>query len=120
MFATNRVMGKRGKGKRGNGEEGNREIGEEGKRGRGEEAASRFPFYPLNIHGKPFSIAHKLLVGIVTWNQSQYLFERVGNQWTCRISLPPGKYQYKFIVDGNWLIDPSNPAVVRDQRGIEN
>jgi beta-lactamase regulating signal transducer with metallopeptidase domain len=54
------------------------------------------------------------------WNQSQYLFERVGNEWMCRISLPPGKYQYKFIVDGNWLIDPSNPTVVQDQRGIEN
>ena len=54
------------------------------------------------------------------WNQSQYLFERVGNEWTCKISLPPGKYQYKFIVDGNWLVDPSNPTVVRDDRGLEN
>lgn len=54
------------------------------------------------------------------WNQSQYLFERVGNEWTCRISLPPGKYQYKFIVDGNWLVDPGNPTVVRDERGIPN
>ena len=41
------------------------------------------------------------------WNQSQYLFERVGNEWTCRVTLPPGKYQYKFIVDGNWIVDPS-------------
>lgn len=54
------------------------------------------------------------------WNQSQYLFERVGDEWVCRINLPPGKYQYKFIVDGNWLVDPRNPKVVRDDRGIEN
>jgi beta-lactamase regulating signal transducer with metallopeptidase domain len=54
------------------------------------------------------------------WNQSQYLFERVGNEWICRISLPPGKYQYKFIVDGNWLVDPRNPTVVHDERGFEN
>ncbi len=54
------------------------------------------------------------------WNQSQYLFERTGNEWVCRISLPPGKYHYKFIVDGNWLVDPSNPTVVHDERGFEN
>jgi beta-lactamase regulating signal transducer with metallopeptidase domain len=54
------------------------------------------------------------------WNQSQYLFERVGNEWICRVSLPPGKYQYKFIVDGNWLVDPLNPVVVHDERDIEN
>jgi hypothetical protein len=54
------------------------------------------------------------------WNQSQYLFERVGNEWICRISLPRGKYQYKFIVDGNWLVDPDNPVSVRDRRGFEN
>ncbi len=54
------------------------------------------------------------------WNQSQYLFERVGNEWICRLSLPAGKYQYKFIVDGNWLVDPTNPTVVRDEREFEN
>ncbi len=54
------------------------------------------------------------------WNQSQYLFARNGGQWVCRINLPPGKYQYKFIVDGNWLVDPNNPIVVHDRRGFEN
>jgi hypothetical protein len=54
------------------------------------------------------------------WNQSQYLFERVGDEWICKLALPPGKYQYKFIVDGNWLVDPTNPTVVRDRRGFEN
>lgn len=54
------------------------------------------------------------------WNQSQYLFERAGNEWICRITLPPGTYQYKFIVDGDWLVDPRNVTVVHDERGIEN
>ena len=54
------------------------------------------------------------------WNQSQYLFERVGNEWICKLPLPAGTYQYKFIVDGNWLVDPSNPTIVRDRRGFEN
>jgi beta-lactamase regulating signal transducer with metallopeptidase domain len=54
------------------------------------------------------------------WNQSQFLFTRVDGEWICRINLPPGKYEYKFIVDGNWLVDPGNPKTKNDERGNEN
>lgn len=54
------------------------------------------------------------------WNQSQLLFARVGGEWICRINLPPGKYEYKFIVDGNWLTDPRNSKITHDDRGNEN
>jgi beta-lactamase regulating signal transducer with metallopeptidase domain len=54
------------------------------------------------------------------WNQSQFLFAREGGEWVCRVNLPAGTYQYKFIVDGDWLTDPSNPRSVYDRRGIEN
>jgi hypothetical protein len=54
------------------------------------------------------------------WNQSQFLFSKEGSGWVCRVNLPAGVYQYKFIVDGNWLIDPNNPKIVHDERGNEN
>jgi beta-lactamase regulating signal transducer with metallopeptidase domain len=54
------------------------------------------------------------------WNQSQFLFTKVDGEWICRINLPPGKYEYKFIVDGNWLVDPRNPETKYDERGNEN
>lgn len=54
------------------------------------------------------------------WNQSQFLFTRVDGEWICKINLPPGKYEYKFIVDGNWLVDPRNPRTTNDERGNEN
>lgn len=54
------------------------------------------------------------------WNQSQFLFARQGDGWECRVNLPPGTHQYKFIVDGNWLTDPSNPKMVHDERGFLN
>lgn len=54
------------------------------------------------------------------WNQSQFLFAKEGGDWVCRVDLPAGTYQYKFIVDGNWLTDPNNPKVVHDVRGFEN
>jgi hypothetical protein len=54
------------------------------------------------------------------WNQSQLVFGREGNDWVCRIDLDPGVYQYKFIVDGDWLLDPSNPDTVEDEAGNVN
>jgi hypothetical protein len=54
------------------------------------------------------------------WNQSQFLFAREGDAWVCRIDLDPGVYQYKFIVDGDWLLDPSNPDTAEDEAGNVN
>jgi len=34
------------------------------------------------------------------------MFQRNGNgQWEKRVTLSPGRYEYKFIVDGEWLHD---------------
>jgi hypothetical protein len=54
------------------------------------------------------------------WNQSQYIFGREGDVWVCRIDLEPGKHAYKFIVDGNWLLDPDNPTTEDDDYGVKN
>jgi hypothetical protein len=54
------------------------------------------------------------------WNQSQLLFAREGDEWVCRLDLDPGVYQYKFIVDGDWLLDPSNPDTAEDEAGNVN
>jgi Glycogen recognition site of AMP-activated protein kinase/Domain of unknown function (DUF3471) len=54
------------------------------------------------------------------WNQSQLLFGREGDGWACRLDLDPGVYTYKFVVDGNWLLDPSNPSTQEDEAGNVN
>lgn len=54
------------------------------------------------------------------WNQSQLLFGREGDEWVCRVELDPGVYQYKFVVDGDWLLDPSNPDTAEDEAGNVN
>ena len=54
------------------------------------------------------------------WNQSQFVFGREGDEWVCRIDLEPGKHAYKFIVDGNWILDPANPATEEDAAGNVN
>jgi 1,4-alpha-glucan branching enzyme len=40
--------------------------------------------------------------------------------WTTSIVLSPGKYLYKFVVDGTWMEDPENPDTVADPYGGNN
>lgn len=54
------------------------------------------------------------------WNAMHTLMMREGEDWLCAITLPPGKYRYKFVVEGKWIVDPGNPNVEKDNEGNEN
>jgi len=43
------------------------------------------------------------------WNTGELFMEKVKDGWQIAYVLPAGNYEYKFIVDGNWIIDPANP-----------
>lgn len=43
------------------------------------------------------------------WNTGELFMEKVKDGWQLAYVLGPGNYQYKFIVDGKWMIDPANP-----------
>ncbi|MEQ8821974.1 MAG: alpha-amylase family glycosyl hydrolase [Sumerlaeia bacterium] len=34
--------------------------------------------------------------------------------YTATLSLPAGDYPYKFVVDGNWIMDPDNPNTISE------
>jgi chromosome partitioning protein len=40
--------------------------------------------------------------------------------WRVKLALTPGRYQYKYIVDGQWKIDPNNDDVITDEAGVRN
>ncbi|MFO7554788.1 MAG: isoamylase early set domain-containing protein [Desulfobacterales bacterium] len=43
------------------------------------------------------------------WNPKTHPMKRDGNgTWTRNVIIPPGKYEYKFMVDGQWKEDPQN------------
>jgi chromosome partitioning protein len=50
------------------------------------------------------------------------LIESEGTQrvWTKILQLPPGTYQYRYVVDGQWREDPENPQVVSSTAGGRN
>jgi 1,4-alpha-glucan branching enzyme len=41
-------------------------------------------------------------------------------RWEKRITLSPGRYQYKFLVDGKWIHDPVARANVPNDLGTLN
>jgi hypothetical protein len=54
------------------------------------------------------------------WDQQGYSMMKNGNEWVLRIYLPPGKHLYKFLVDGQWIIDPDNKLWEKNQYQTHN
>jgi chromosome partitioning protein len=45
------------------------------------------------------------------WNPGAAELERTGAVWKATLRLEPGRYRYRYVVDGTWQSDPLNPAV---------
>lgn len=43
------------------------------------------------------------------WNLEELGMKKTAGGWQLPYVLAPGNYEYKFIVDGQWIIDPANP-----------
>ena len=51
------------------------------------------------------------------WNPSAGNMNHVEGIWQAEILLNPGVYQYQFVVDGNWKLDPNNPDSIDNNIG---
>lgn len=54
------------------------------------------------------------------WSPTALKMTAVEGGWAADVKLAPGKYWYKFIIDGNWNIDTDNRLVENDGRGNDN
>ncbi|MBI5573162.1 MAG: hypothetical protein HY919_01240 [Elusimicrobia bacterium] len=55
------------------------------------------------------------------WSTSQDAMKKDSSgNWAIIKKLAKGKYQYKFVIDGNWLVDPENPNTADDGFGGKN
>jgi chromosome partitioning protein len=53
-------------------------------------------------------------------NEGGKLSMEEGGKWGRRISLAPGRYRYKFVVDGEWVLDSTNPEKESNPFGTFN
>lgn len=54
------------------------------------------------------------------WRGESTPMRKGKNGWETTMLLKPGKYEYKFIVDGNWINDPNNRWSVSNSYGSQN
>lgn len=54
------------------------------------------------------------------WKENELLMRREGEVWILHLDLTAGKHLYKFIIDGNWNVDPANPLREQDREGHLN
>ena len=55
------------------------------------------------------------------WNPKKHPMENDGSgTWSKTVVLSPGKYEYKFFVDGKWKKDPRNDQTCSNCFGTQN
>ena len=43
------------------------------------------------------------------WNNKKHQMKKYeGEVWKKMVMIPPGRCEYKFLVDGQWMLDPNN------------
>lgn len=85
--------------------------------------------YPFAIHDslvtfflKGHNNAHQVLLAgsFNDWQYGAYQMTRTDSGWISIVPLGPGKYWYKFIIDGGWTIDRDNALDEHDPHGNDN
>jgi hypothetical protein len=54
------------------------------------------------------------------WSTENYRMTKMDGKWIFPIRLMPGKHTYKFIVDGNWILDPKNELWEENEYNTHN
>jgi len=54
------------------------------------------------------------------WVQDNIPMQKDGDDWIYALHLAPGKVLYKFVVDGNWIVDPANTQWEQNEYGTGN
>lgn len=54
------------------------------------------------------------------WDEQAFKMKKTVSGWELTLKLPPGYYEYKYIVDGHWIEDPNNPSKAINEFGEYN
>ncbi len=54
------------------------------------------------------------------WSHSGYQMFKSDDGWVLPVNLKPGRYSYKFVVDGKWILDEANPLWEENEYGTGN
>ena len=60
---------------------------------------------------RPAATSVKIAGDFNNWESKDMEKGSEANTWKFLVDLPPGKYQYKFVVDGDWVLDDTSDIV---------
>jgi glycosidase len=93
----------------------------------GERFESSLPLVvePVTIHrfflpGYESADSVSVVGGFNSWNTGASVLERVDGGWAWSGTFDPGRYAYKYVIDGNWVADPENSEREPDGYGGHN
>jgi len=55
-----------------------------------------------------------------SWDSRSEPMTRRGEQFSKSVKLAPGRYQYKYVIDGEWTVDHEAPVVISDLGTMNN
>jgi 1,4-alpha-glucan branching enzyme len=62
-----------------------------------------------------------LMADFNKWDKKVHRMKKNNNgTWNKMVIIPPGRYEYKYLVDGEWWNDPNNQEVCHNQHGTMN
>jgi 1,4-alpha-glucan branching enzyme len=76
---------------------------------------------PVYFRLKGYTTAQTVIVSgnFNKWSEHELVMNKTTDGWELPYVLGSGNYQYKFIADGRWLVDPQNPHT-GEERGHQN
>jgi 1,4-alpha-glucan branching enzyme len=75
----------------------------------------------MALHGFSFQGTKVYLSGSFNnWSTQQIPLKSCDSGWVANLKLKPGKYSYKYILDGRWIQDPFNKLTEDDTYGGYN
>ncbi|MES2647261.1 MAG: hypothetical protein V4717_10320 [Bacteroidota bacterium] len=54
------------------------------------------------------------------WRSDELPMKKTADGWELLYTLAPGNYEYKFVVDGNWITDPQNAVLTSKNKSLQN
>jgi hypothetical protein len=54
------------------------------------------------------------------WDRRQYRMEKTNTGWAITVEVEPGEHQYKFVVDGKWILDPGNANTKQQNEAVNS
>ncbi len=76
--------------------------------------------YTFRLKGKSNAKKVYLAGDFNNWSPNSLPMKHEGDEWTYSVHLSIGKHKYKFIVDGNWILDPGNKQWEQNEYGNGN